>query len=133
LAIPLRISEILHTQTNNYTRVWLEDFATKHPDPSSLDLHGFDISPAQFPTAHEIILAGKTRIPLSVHDTLLPYPPEHLGRYDLVHIRLLTAGLKQGDYTVLLKNARSLLSMYYTHHQQKFILSQPHLRRNPTN
>lgn len=106
----MREFAIPHTQTNTPTRVWLEDFAAKHPDPSSLDLHGFDISPAQFPTGHENIIPGKTRILLSVHDTLVPYPAEHLGRYDLVHIRLLTAGLKQGDYTVVLKNARSLLS-----------------------
>ncbi|CEO61059.1 hypothetical protein PMG11_05436 [Penicillium brasilianum] len=91
------------------TGIWLEDLATKFPNPSSLELHGFDISPAQFPTAHEIIGPGKTRIPLSVHDALQPYPPEHIGRYDLVHIRLLTAGLKQGDYAVVLKNARELL------------------------
>ncbi|KAF3389312.1 hypothetical protein F1880_003559, partial [Penicillium rolfsii] len=91
------------------TGVWLEDYARRHPNPSSLDLHGFDISPAQFPAAYEINLTGKTRIPLSVHDSLLPYPAEHIGRYDLVHIRLLTAGLKKADYTVVLKNARSLL------------------------
>ncbi|KAJ5460839.1 Methyltransferase type 12 [Penicillium daleae] len=91
------------------TGIWLEDFAQKHPNPSSLDLHGFDISPAQFPTGHEIVVPEKTRIALSVHDALQPYPAEHLGRYDLVHIRLLTAGLKQGDYTVVLKNARDLL------------------------
>lgn len=101
----------IHKLTS-HDRIWLEDLATKFPNPSSLVLHGFDISPAQFPTAHEIIGPGKTRIPLSVHDALQPYPPEHIGRYDLVHIRLLTAGLKQGDYAVVLKNARELLSMY---------------------
>lgn len=49
-------------------------------------------------------------IPLTVQDALKQYPAEHQGRYDLVHIRLLTAGLKQDDYGTILKNARALLS-----------------------
>ncbi|KAJ5168854.1 uncharacterized protein N7482_004448 [Penicillium canariense] len=90
------------------TGVWLADLATILPN-TPLDLHGFDISAAQYPPDSVIVVPGKARIPLAVHDALVPYPPEHLGRYDLVHIRLLTAGLKKGDFPVVLRNARSLL------------------------
>ncbi|KAJ5329784.1 Methyltransferase type 12 [Penicillium brevicompactum] len=82
------------------TGVWLEDVAKTLP--KSVYLHGFDISAAQIP-----IREGP--IALSVHDVLYPFPEEHQSRYDLVHIRLLTAGLKKKDYAIVLANARALL------------------------
>ncbi|KAJ5093494.1 hypothetical protein N7456_009355 [Penicillium angulare] len=91
------------------TGVWLEDLAKILPFSKSLNLHGFDISSAQFPPGNEVIVSGKPSIPLTVHDALNPYPVEHQGRYDLVHIRLLVAGIKEDDYAVVLKNARDLL------------------------
>ncbi|CAG7935500.1 unnamed protein product [Penicillium nalgiovense] len=90
------------------TGVWLEDVAKVLPN-KSVYLHGFDISSDQFPRGHRIQRPGQKSIPLSAHDALHPFPAEHRGRYDLVHIRLLTAGLKQADYTRVLANARALL------------------------
>lgn len=80
--------------------VWLEDVAKMYPKAY---LHGFDISSAQYPKPRQYI-------PLSVHDVLRPFPKEHHSRYDLVHIRLLTAGLKKEAYSTVLANARALLS-----------------------
>lgn len=80
--------------------VWLEDVAKMYPKAY---LHGFDISSAQYPKPRQ-------SIPLSVHDALRPFPKEHHSRYDLVHIRLLTAGLKKEHYSTVLANARALLS-----------------------
>ncbi|KAJ5089837.1 hypothetical protein N7532_008521 [Penicillium argentinense] len=91
------------------TGIWLEELAKNLPAVSPLDLQGFDISPSQFPPSHELHGPRNERIPLAVHDSLKPYPSEHQGRYDLVHIRLLTAGLKRDDYATVLKNARDLL------------------------
>jgi hypothetical protein len=96
--------------TNTNDRIWLADLVKRLPNASSVYLHGFDISDAQFPPENPIIGPTGQNIPLSVHDALKPFPTEHNGRYDLVHIRLLTAGLKQGDYTIVLNNARNLLS-----------------------
>lgn len=95
---------------NDNHSIWLADFANKTPNSSSIYLHGFDVSSDQFPPGNEITGPETRKIPLSVQDALNPYPPEHQGRYDLVHIRLLTAGLKQADYGTVLKNARTLLS-----------------------
>ncbi|CAG8348969.1 unnamed protein product [Penicillium salamii] len=85
------------------TGIWLEDVAQTLP--GSVHLHGFDISSAQFPSHRN----HQRPISLSVHDVLHPFPVEHHSRYDLVHIRLLTAGLKKNDYATVLANARALL------------------------
>lgn len=117
--------------TNNTNdRIWLADLAKRLPNASSVYLHGFDVSDAQFPPETPTISPTGQTIPLSVHDALKPFPPEHNGRYDLVHIRLLTAGLKQDDYTIVLNNARNLLSKV-SHHFILSILSDLHLQ-NPT-
>lgn len=75
-------------------------------------LHGFDISSSQFPNESQIQAFGGNDVVLSVHDALTRYPVEHRGRYDLVHIRLLTAGLKEDEYKAVLNNAKELLSTY---------------------
>lgn len=45
-----------------------------------------------------------------MQDILKPFPAEHLGRYDLVHVRLVIAALKEGDYSIAVENLQSLLS-----------------------
>ena len=49
---------------------------------------------------------------LSVHDILQPFPKEHLGRYDLVNVRLLVGAIKETDYMTAVTNAASLLSQF---------------------
>ncbi|KAJ5034553.1 hypothetical protein NUH16_005992 [Penicillium rubens] len=105
-SIPTDLTAVADIGTG--TGVWLEDVAKVLPN-KSVHLHGFDISSDQFPRGHQIQRPGQKPIPLSVHDALHPFPAEHRGRYDLVHIRLLTAGLKQADYIRVLANARTLL------------------------
>lgn len=65
--------------------------------------HGFDISPDQFPS-------DPGHIHYSVQDTMKPFPPEHLGRYDLVHVRLLVGAIKEVDYKHAVANLVTLLS-----------------------
>lgn len=122
---PARQAKHLSTAADTHS-IWLADFANKTPNSSSIYLHGFDVSPAQFPPGNEISGPENRKIPLSVQDACRPYPPEHQGRYDLVHIRLLTAGLKQDDYGTVLKNARNLLSMTKNHrHSLQFVSANP--------
>lgn len=98
-----------YTATDNDS-IWLDDFAKKTPSYASIYLHGFDVSPNQFPPGNEIAGPAGRKILLTVQDACQRYPAEHRGRYDIVHIRLLTAGLKQDGYSAVLKNARDLLS-----------------------
>ncbi|KAJ5550544.1 Methyltransferase type 12 [Penicillium sp. DV-2018c] len=105
-SIPKDITAIADLGTG--TGIWLEDVSKSLPN-KSVYLHGFDISSAQFPPGHEIRRPGQKPISLSIHNVLHPFPKKHHGKYDLVHIRLLTAGLKKEDYPTVLASARALL------------------------
>lgn len=90
------------------SRVWLQDVSEtlrdKHPVQERRLFHGFDISDAQFPSAHD------DEFMFTVHDVLQPFPLSEHGRYDLVHVRLLMAALKEEDYGQVASNLHSLLS-----------------------
>jgi hypothetical protein len=82
--------------------------ATKQPTSGSRRYyHGFDISSAQFPKT-----LFESNLELSVHDILQPFHKEHLGRYDLVNVRLLVGAIKETDYMTAVTNAASLLSQF---------------------
>lgn len=74
-------------------------------DSSQSYYHGFDISSDQFPTE-----ALPPNMEFSVHDILQPFPEEHIGRYDLVNVRLLVGAIKEADYFRAVNNAAALLS-----------------------
>ena len=38
-----------------------------------------------------------------------PFPAEHLGKYDLVHVRLLVQALKETDVQSAVRNVTALL------------------------
>jgi hypothetical protein len=92
-------------------RIWLVEAAqtlhNRHPR-RNLSFHGFDISPAQFPFSS--LKAPRHNIQLTVHDILQPFPKEHWGRYDLVHVRLLVGAMKEVDYPRAVRNLYDLLS-----------------------
>ena len=46
------------------------------------------------------------------HDFLKTFPPHFLGKYDIVHIRLMCLALRQDEWEPALKNIMSLLSMH---------------------
>lgn len=50
-------------------------------------------------------------IQFSLQNCLEPFPLEHHGRYDLVHVRLLVAALKESEYKTAVANIATLLSM----------------------
>lgn len=48
---------------------------------------------------------------LAEHDCLQPFPVEHHGRYDFVHMRFLAGALKTHEFAVAVHNIYTLLSM----------------------
>lgn len=97
--------------------IWLRDLK-KSLDTPQVDryYHGFDISSEQFPES-------PGTIQFSVQDLTVPFPQEHWGRYDLVHVRLLVAALEEPDYKAAIANISKILSMEdpsYAH--RKFFL-----------
>ncbi|CEN60816.1 hypothetical protein ASPCAL03249 [Aspergillus calidoustus] len=103
-SIPLdRISSVADVATG--TGVWLWDVQqalSKIVNSSARYFHGFDISPAQFPAAPD-------GIELSVQDVLTPFPPEHRGRYDLIHVRLLVTALGESEFETAVRNMLDIL------------------------
>ncbi|KAJ5948605.1 hypothetical protein N7454_001912 [Penicillium verhagenii] len=86
------------------TGIWLKD-VSKVLEPESLGsvyYHGFDISSQQFPKKRE-------NIQFSIHDITKPFPEEHWGRYDLVHVRLLIAAIDESDYRSAIANINAIL------------------------
>ncbi|KAJ5993232.1 hypothetical protein N7451_008956 [Penicillium sp. IBT 35674x] len=86
------------------TGIWLKD-VSKVLGPGSQSpvyYHGFDISSQQFPKTQE-------NIQFSIHDITKPFPAEHLGRYDLVHVRLLVAAIDESDYKLAIANIDAIL------------------------
>ncbi|EED14652.1 hypothetical protein TSTA_041300 [Talaromyces stipitatus ATCC 10500] len=67
------------------------------PVYTSATLHGFDISPALFPSKSTL----PTNIHLSVLDARQPISDDLRGIYDLVHIRLIAVGLKPTEWTTV--------------------------------
>ncbi|KAL4807459.1 LaeA-like methyltransferase [Aspergillus unguis] len=86
------------------TGIWLKDLAASLDRPvDQAYYHGFDISAAQFPTDEP------ANMRFSVHDITKPFPDEHLGRYDLVHVRLLVAAIEEPDYRLAIDNLAAML------------------------
>lgn len=92
------------------SRVWLRDVQnyldTTYPSENKRYYHGFDISDEQFPKDR----GDQGSIRFSLQNCLEPFPQEHQGRYDLVHVRLLVAALKEPEYQTAVANIAILLS-----------------------
>ncbi|KAE8307948.1 S-adenosyl-L-methionine-dependent methyltransferase [Aspergillus transmontanensis] len=87
------------------TGIWLKRLSSSiksRPEAPSCHLHGFDISSEQFPTEQE-------NMDFTIHDITQPFPSEHLGRYDIVHVRLFCLALREPDLVKALKNVVGLL------------------------
>lgn len=89
-------------------RIWLKRLSSwsKHlPGASPCYLHGFDISSDQFP-------AEPGDVNFTIHDITKPFPSEHLGRYDIVHLRLFVLALPESDMVKALTNVIGLLRKF---------------------
>lgn len=65
--------------------------------------HAFDVSAEQFPKY-------RGHVDYSVQDITQPFPVEHIGKYDVVHVRLLVAAINLSDYKKVVENAWAILS-----------------------
>lgn len=104
---------MLHTSRFNmigsylrsHCRIWLYDVAQCLPAGSQLD--GFDISSSQFPDPATI----PKNMTFREQDLLQPFPEEFLGKYDVVHIRLMCFALNGDEWGQAVKRLVALLSM----------------------
>lgn len=93
--------------------IWLVDLAQHLPSHSSLEhknteLHGFDISDAQFPPAHWL----PENVKLHLQDAFADcWPVKWHGRFDVVNIRFMITLLGSREaFEMLMRNVRLLLS-----------------------
>ena len=86
------------------TAIWLLDLAQTLP--TDAQLYGFDISAAQFPAPD----ARPSNVFLYEQNITTPFPQEYHGSFDIVAIRLITAGLRGDDWDAAVKNVSVLLS-----------------------
>ncbi|KAI9722764.1 MAG: hypothetical protein M1828_004460 [Chrysothrix sp. TS-e1954] len=73
--------------------------------PGTCEYTGFDIASTQFRAA-DALPAG---VELLVADAKKPFPPEHHGKYDVVHLRLLVAALDAHEWETVARNCVQLL------------------------
>jgi len=71
----------------------------------SARLDGFDISLKQFPPRHWL----PPNLHLHTHDAFTPFPEEHLGCYDVIHIRFFVTMLCWDNLSSFIENIRTLL------------------------
>ncbi|KAF3071092.1 methyltransferase [Daldinia childiae] len=68
-------------------------------------LEGFDISPALFPLKNEL----PPNLALAVLNIKQPAPEELHGKFDVVHVRMLVAGMSQNDWAPAVENITRML------------------------
>lgn len=103
-SVPLNtVSTIADAGTG--TGIWIkaaQELLKDIPSDNLRYYHGFDISNAQFPSDSE-------NATFSVQDVLKPFPALHLASYDLVHVRLLCAAIKEVEFKDVAANLMTLL------------------------
>lgn len=86
--------------------IWLFDLAQDLPD--TVCLHGYDISPHQFPSQQ----LWPSNVNLRLMDSLRD-PPEALhGQYDVVHLRMWASNLRTKDVRLVIRSVSKLLSKF---------------------
>ncbi len=87
-------------------RVWILDAATCLP--STVELHGYDISNYQYPSRK----FWPRNFRLGVLDSLTDPPPQLVGQYDVVHLRMWASNLKGNDTSPVMEHVKKLLSKW---------------------
>jgi ubiquinone/menaquinone biosynthesis C-methylase UbiE len=86
------------------TAIWLLDLAQTLP--AETQFYGFDISAAQFPALE----SRPSNVSLHEHNITKRFPEEYHGSFDIVAVRLITAGLRGDDWDAAVRNVSELLS-----------------------
>ena|SRR5579871_1856351 len=84
------------------TGIFLLDLAKTLPTAS--EFHGFDISSEQFPKTHM-----PANVQFHIADAKNPFSPEFHEKFDVVHLRLLIAGISGDDWKTVTQNVCMLL------------------------
>lgn len=87
-------------------RCWLLELAQE--SPQTWQLEGYDVNPNQLPAAEYLPRNVTIRI-LDVFDDI---PDELVEKFDVVHVRVFVAVIKNNDPVPFLKNMMRLLSKY---------------------
>ena len=90
---------------NMPTRLWPSELS--HGLPPTARIDGFDLSAAQYPPRNWL----PANVHLHVQNSFAPFPPEHIGTYDIVHMRLFFTLLNSTNVEKLTQNLFTLLSM----------------------
>ena len=78
--------------------------------PSSVQLHGFDISHDQFPLKE----LWPQNVTLGLLNSLSEPPEAFSGQYDVVHLRMWASNLRESDTSSLINHVKKLLSMFFS-------------------
>jgi hypothetical protein len=82
------------------------DAKLKNSNMSNVSLVGFDLHPVHFPAPANL----PSNIKLGILDGFAEdVPDEHVGQYDVVHVRVFTAVVKNNDPGALVRNAFKML------------------------
>lgn len=95
---PLRIADLACG-----TGIWLLDLACELPEPAVLD--GLDIDLSKAPPAQWL----PNNVTVHNWDILSPVPEHLVGRYDIVHLRLLILVVEHSDPVPIIQNAYRML------------------------
>ncbi len=83
-------------------QIWALDMASEFPNATVV---GMDISTQQFPTE----ASWPHNLSLETHDMFQAVPEKYVGRFDIVHIRLVLAAVHNQGKDRLLQNVLTLL------------------------
>ena len=75
--------------------------------PSTIELHGYDISDGQFPP--QALLPHN--VSLGLLDAFGDVSPQLVGKYDVVHLRMWCCVVRGNDPSRLIRHAVTLLSI----------------------
>ncbi len=100
--------------------IWPTEVSRQLPAKARIDC--FDVSSAQYP--HQNWLP--TNMYLHVHDAFAPFPSDHIGAYDIVHVRFFVTLVSKDSVDGLVGNLMSLLSMHFIHVKTSGITSGAH-------
>jgi SAM-dependent methyltransferase len=96
---PIRIADV-----GTGTGIWLSHTASCLA--SETELTGFDITSKTFPDPRS---SNPLSIDFIVHDMLEAFPKEHIGRYDIVHVRMLVFAFKKEQWPSVVRNLSTLV------------------------
>ncbi|KAL4963971.1 class I SAM-dependent methyltransferase [Aspergillus stella-maris] len=108
--IPTNFERVADVATGNGT--WLYDLKKalrkSGKEIPGTKYHGFDISSTLFPK-QDSPQKSSADVDFTAHDFYKPFPEEHLGKYDIVHARLLVLAIQLPDLKLAIENIMGLL------------------------